>query len=152
MLNRHGYEDSVRMNSAGSGRLRLRTWTRRAARPVRVRFTIGAVDGRRSRSWTTTYRLVRGGPPPPQTRIQRVRATRRGNKVRVTIRFVRPARHAPFYVVGGFDRRGNVEPLAWDGAYGTPGEREVYTDLPGKGVRWVALLQSPSSREYVPVR
>ena len=153
LVNGHGYEDSVRLVSAGSGRLRLSDVNApKRLGPVRVRFTAGAVDGRRSRSWTTTYRLVRAAAAPPQTRIQRVRAVRRGGKIRVTIRFVGPARHAPFYIVGGFDRRGNVEPLAWDGAYGTPGEREVYTDLPAKGVRWVALMQSPTAREYVPVR
>ena len=153
VLGRRGYEDFVRMDSAGSGRLRL-TEVNAPKRlgPVRVRFTAGAADGRRSRGWTATYRLVRGAAPPLPTPIQHVRAVRRGSKVRVTIRFVRPARHAPFSIVGGFDRRGNVEPLAWNGAYGTPGEREVHTDLPADGVRWVALMRSPTSREYVRVR
>lgn len=151
LVDRHGEGSFKRLRAAGSGRLRL-TDVDAPTRlcPVRVRFTIGGADGRRTRSWTTTYRLVR-------TRAHRlvelapVRAERRGDKVHVTVRVERRLPSELFTVVGGFARRGNVEPLATRVVFFETSQREATATLPAAGVRWVAVLWG-DKRTFVRVR
>jgi hypothetical protein len=152
VVNRPAYEDSARLTSAGSGRLRL--WDFPAPKrlgPVKVRFTVAALDGRRSRTWTTTYRL-QARRTHRLLRIDAVRAERRGSRIRVTVQAEMELPEGTFFAVGGFNRRGNVEPLAMDaGLVGTDGRRRFTVTIPGEGVRWVATLLG-EERRFVRVR
>ncbi|MBE2316102.1 hypothetical protein DVA67_008950 [Solirubrobacter sp. CPCC 204708] len=152
VINRHAYEDSARLTSARSGRLRLRDFVApRRVGPVRVRFTVGALDGRRSRTWTTTYRL-HGRRQYRLLRVDAVRAERRGSRIRVTVRSEFKLPDGAFFAVGGFDRRGNVEPLTMTSSLiGSSGRRQFTVSLPAQGVRWVATLLG-EERRFVRVR
>ena len=151
LLNRHGYEASVRMTAAGSGRLRLTDVDApKRLGPVKVRLTAGAIDGRRSRSWTTIYRLVGGERRYRLMEVEPVRAVRHGNKVRVTVRVELALDSEGYFSVGGFDRRGNIEPLATEPTIVQPGRRESSVALPAEGVRWVAVLWG-GKRKFVRV-
>jgi hypothetical protein len=56
------------------------------------------------------------------------------------------------FAVGGFDRRGNVEPLVMSSdLLGTSGKLQFTVTLPAKGVRWVAMLLE-DERRFVRVR
>jgi hypothetical protein len=130
------------MPSAGSSRLHLTDVDApKRLGPVKVRFTIGTIDARRTRSWTTTYRHVRGKPRYRVLEAQPVRAVRRRTDVRVTVRAERAPDSEAYFIVGGFARRGNVEPLVSGSAFLLPGRRESSVSLPGAGVRWVAVLR-----------
>jgi hypothetical protein len=109
--------------------------------PVKVRFTIGTIDARRTRSGTATYQLVRGKPRYQVLEARPVRAVRRGTGVRVTVRAERAPDSEAVFIVGGFARRGNVEPLVSGSVFVRPGRRESSVTLPGAGVRWVAVLR-----------
>lgn len=152
VVNRHGYEAIAGLSSAGSGRLRL--WGVPAPEklgPVRVRFTAAALNGSRSRTWTATYRL-QARRAYRLMRVEAVRAERRGTRVRVTVRSEFELPEGALFAVGGFDRRGNVEPVAMRSTLiGTAGRREFTVTLPGKGVRWVATLLG-DKRRFVRVR
>jgi hypothetical protein len=147
VVNRHAYEASARLTSAGSGRLRL--WDLAAPDrlgPVKVRFTAAALDGRRSRSWTTTYRL-RARRSYRLLRVEAVRAEHRGSRVRITVQADMKLPEGAFFAVGGFSRRGNVEPLVMDaGLIGTSDRRRFTVTIPGRGVRWVATLLGEERR------
>jgi hypothetical protein len=153
LVTRHGYEDIRRLGSAGTGRLRL-TDVDAPSRlgNVRVRFTVGTADGRRSRSWTATYRL-RADRGYRLVRVEPVRAVRTGDRVRVTLSLELevPIEDALPAVVGGFDRRGNVEPLVTSLAFLKKGQRTASATLPAKGVRWVSVLWG-GERKFVRVR
>lgn len=151
LVDRHGYGSSKRLKAAGSGRLRLTDVDApKRLGPVRVRFTIGGADGRRTRTWTTTYRLVRKRAYR-LIEVAPVRAERRGDKVRVTVRVERRLPSELFALVGGFDRRGNVEPLAATPVFFETRQREATATLPAAGVRWVAVLWG-DKRTFVRVR
>ena len=152
VINQPAYEASARLTSAGSGRLRLSDFVApRRLGPVKVRFTVAALDGRRSRTWTTTYRL-RAGRTYRLLRVDAIRAERRGSRVRVTVKAEMKLPEGAFYAVGGFDRRGNVEPLVMDaGLLGTSKRRQFTVTIPGRGVRWVATLLG-EERRFVRVR
>lgn len=151
LVDQHGSEDSAQLRSAGSGRLRLTDVSapKRLA-PVRVRFTIGTLDGRRSRSWTTTYRLVRSSAYR-MLEVEPVRAVRRGNRIHVTLQMETALPSEAFFQVGGFDRRANIEPLASIYAFSERRQRRFSATLPAKGVRWVAVLWD-GERRFVRVR
>jgi hypothetical protein len=152
VLGRHALEDAQRLSSGGAGRLRLFEFDAPARPgPVRVRFTVGAFYGRRSRSWTQTYRLVRSRPSRRYD-VHVVRAVRRGSKIRVTLHTDPRLPYEELFALGGFDRRGNVEPLVRGIAYSDIPRPEVTATLPGAGVRWVAVLWHDGRRKFVRVR
>jgi hypothetical protein len=152
VVNRRAYEDSARLTSAGSGRLKL--WDLVGPQrlgPVRVRFTVAALDGRRSRTWTTTYRL-QSRRTHRLLRVDAVHAERHGSRVRVTVQAEVPLPEGVFFAVGGFNRRGNVEPLAMNsGLVGESNQRRFTITIPGRGVRWAATLLG-EHRQFVRVR
>ena len=85
-------------------------------------------------------------------RVEAGGAERRGSRVRVTVRSGFELPEGSLFAVGGFDRRGNVEPLVMEASLiGTSGSRRFIVTIPGRGVRWVTMLLD-EDRRFVRVR